>query len=93
MAAGYEDLQAGWILVKERAEAFSVKWVNAGGFRTAEVHQGRARRFAREMNEWSESLGEKDLRLVYHPHGYEFVRKRVNRVDVCSRRATPRRVF
>jgi len=24
------------------------------------------------MNEWSESLGEKGLRLAYHPHGYEF---------------------
>jgi sugar phosphate isomerase/epimerase len=75
MAAGYEDLQGKLALVKERAEAFSAKWVvlawipHSGEF-TVEL----AKRVAREMNEWGESLGKNGMRLAYHPHGYEFRR-------------------
>jgi len=73
MAAGYEDLQARLDLVKERAEAFSVKWVMLGWIpHSGEFTREDAKRVAREMNEWGESLGEKGLRLAYHPHGYEF---------------------
>src|ERR1700751_1431036 len=58
MAAGYEDLQAKLDLVKERAEEFLAKWVvlawipHSGDF-TLDI----AKRVAREMNEWGESLG------------------------------------
>ena len=73
MAAGYQDLQAKLDLVKERAEAFSAKWVvlawipHSGDF-TVET----AKRVAGEINEWCESLGKNGMRLAYHPHGYEF---------------------
>jgi len=75
MAAAYEDLQEKLDLVKERAEAFSAKWVvlawipHNGEF-TAEL----AKRVAGEMNEWGESLRKNGMRLAYHPHGYEFRR-------------------
>jgi sugar phosphate isomerase/epimerase len=75
MAAAYEDLQEKLDLVKERAEAFSAKWVvlawipHSGEF-TVEL----AKRVAGEMNEWGESLGKNGMRLAYHPHGYEFTR-------------------
>jgi sugar phosphate isomerase/epimerase len=73
MAAGYEDLQTRLDLVKERAEAFSVQWVMLGWIpHSGEFTREDAKRVAREMNEWSESLRGKGLRLAYHPHGYEF---------------------
>jgi len=73
MAAGYEDLQTKLELVKERAEAFSAKWVvlawipHSGEF-TVEI----AKRVAGELNAWGKSLAKSGMRVAYHPHGYEF---------------------
>jgi sugar phosphate isomerase/epimerase len=95
MAAGYEDLQGKLDLVKERAQEFSAKWVvlawipHSGDF-TVEI----AKRVAREMNEWGESLGKDGRRLAYHPHGYEF-RPEANgsAFDVLLKETNPRTVF
>ena len=95
MAAGYEDLQGKLDLVKERAQEFSAKWVvlawipHSGDF-TVEI----ARRVAREMNEWGESLGKDGMRLAYHPHGYEF-RPEANgsAFDVLLKETNPKTVF
>jgi sugar phosphate isomerase/epimerase len=95
MAAGYEDLQSKLDLVKQRAEEFLAKWVvlawipHSGDF-TVEI----AKRVAREMNEWGESLGKDGRRLAYHPHGYEF-RPEANgsAFDVLLKETNPRTVF
>ena len=95
MAAGYEDLQGKLDLVKERAQEFSAKWVvlawipHSGDF-TVEI----ARRVAREMNEWGESLGKNGMRLAYHPHGYEFrPEANGNAFDVLLKETNPKTVF
>jgi sugar phosphate isomerase/epimerase len=95
MAAGYEDLQAKLDLVKERAEAFAAKWVvlawipHSGEF-TVEL----AKRVAREMNEWGESLAKSGMRLAYHPHGYEFQpRAGGTAFDVLLKETNPKTVF
>jgi len=73
MAASYEDLQTKLELVKERADAFSAKWVvlawipHSGEF-TVEI----AKRVAAELSVWGKSLAKSGMRLAYHPHGYEF---------------------
>jgi sugar phosphate isomerase/epimerase len=95
MAAGYEELQGKLDLVKERAEEFLAKWVvlawipHSGDF-TVEI----AKRVAREMNEWGESLGKNGMRLAYHPHGYEF-RQEANgsAFDVLLKETNPKTVF
>jgi len=95
MAAGYEDLQTKLGLVKERAEKFLAKWVvlawipHSGDF-TAEI----AKRVAREMNEWGESLGKNGMRLAYHPHGYEFrPEAKGSAFDVLLKETNPKTVF
>lgn len=95
MAAGYEDLQAKLDLVKERAEAFSSKWVvlawipHSGDF-TVEL----AKRVARQMNEWGESLVQSGMRLAYHPHGYEFrPAAGGSAFDVLLKETNPKTVF
>ena len=95
MAAGYEDLQTKLDLVKERANAFSAKWVvlawipHNGDF-TVEM----ATRVAREMNEWGEALGKNGMRFAYHPHGYEFrPRADGSAFDVLLKETNPRTVF
>jgi len=95
MAAGYEDLQAKVDLVKERAEAFSAKWVmlawipHSGDF-TVEI----AKRVAREMNEWGESLAKSGMRLAYHPHGYEFrPQAEGTAFDMLLKETNPKTVF
>jgi len=95
MAAGYEDLQANLDLLKERAEAFSAKWVvlawipHSGDF-TVEI----AKRVAREMNEWGESLARSGMRLAYHPHGYEFhPEANGTAFDVLLKETNPKTVF
>jgi sugar phosphate isomerase/epimerase len=94
-AAGYEDLQTKLDLVKERAEAFSAKWVmlawipHSGDF-TVEI----AKRVAREMNEWGDSLAKSGMRLAYHPHGYEFRPEAEGTAfDVLLKETNPKTVF
>jgi len=95
MAAGYEDLQAKLDLVKERAEEFLAKWVvlawipHSGDF-TVEI----AKRVARKMNEWGESLEKNGRRLAYHPHGYEFgPEPNGSPFDVLLEETNPKAVF
>jgi len=95
MAAGYEDLQAKLDLVKERAEEFLAKWVvlawipHSGDF-TVEI----AKRVARKMNEWGESLEKNGRRLAYHPHGYEFgPEPNGSAFDVLLEETNPKAVF
>ena len=95
MAGGYEDLQGKLDLVKERAKAFSAKWVvlawipHSGEF-TVEL----AKRVAGEMNEWGESLAKSGMRLAYHPHGYEFRPAAVGSAfDVLLKETNPKSVF
>ena len=95
LAAAHEDLQAKLDLVKQRAEEFLAKWVvlawipHSGDF-TVEM----AKRVAREMSEWGESLGKNGIRLAYHPHGYEF-RPEANgsAFDVLLKETNPKTVF
>jgi sugar phosphate isomerase/epimerase len=95
MAAGYEDLQVKLDLVNERADEFLAKWVvlawipHSGDF-TVEI----AKRVAREMNGWGESLSKSGMRLAYHPHGYEF-RPELNgsAFDVLLKETNPKTVF
>jgi sugar phosphate isomerase/epimerase len=95
MAAGYEDLQVKLDLVNERADEFLAKWVvlawipHSGDF-TVEI----AKRVAREMNGWGESLSKSGIRLAYHPHGYEF-RPELNgsAFDVLLKETNPKTVF
>jgi sugar phosphate isomerase/epimerase len=95
MAAGYEDLQAKLDLVKERAEAFAAKsvvlaWIPHSGHFTVEL----AKRVAREMNEWGESLARSGKRLAYHPHGYEFrPAAGGSAFDVLLKETNPKTVF
>lgn len=95
VAAIYEELQTKLDLVNERAAAFGAKWVmlawipHNGDF-TAEM----AKRSAREMNEWGEGLGKSEIRLAYHPHGYEFRPAADGTAfDVLVKETNPKAVF